>query len=93
LNLGWRHRLSALSCIALVIALALRNVWLGVAALGTLVALNMSFYALLTRRGGLPRTAGSVALHFFHHLVAVAAVPLGTLMYVARRRQPRPHKI
>jgi glycosyltransferase involved in cell wall biosynthesis len=91
LNLGWRHRLSAIACLALLAAAALRNVWLGALALAVLVALNLSFYRLLNRRGGLLRAAGGIALHFLHHLVAVAAVPLGTLMYLARRRQPRPH--
>lgn len=89
LNLGWRHRLSALACLALVGAAALRNIWLGVAALTLLVALNFSFYGLLVRREGLPRAIGGVALHFLHQLVSVAAVPLGILTYHSRRWKAR----
>jgi len=91
LNLGWRHRCSAAACLAILAAAALHSLWLAFLALAFLVALNFSFYALLTRREGLPRAAAGVVLHFLHHLVAVAAVPLGTVAYLARRRHTRPH--
>jgi glycosyltransferase involved in cell wall biosynthesis len=91
LNLGWRHRLSALACLAVPTAVALANPWLALAAVGALVALNLSFYTLLTHRTGFRRAVNGVGLHFLHHLVAVAAVPLGMLVYLARRRHPRPH--
>ena len=87
LNLGWRHRLSALTCVALLAAVALQSI-LGVfGALALLLALNLSFYRLLTRREGLLRAGVGVALHLVHHLVAVTAVPAGTLMYFLRRRR------
>jgi len=89
LNLGWRHRLTALACVALAAAAVLRALWVGVAALALLVALNFSFYSLLARREGLPRAVGGIALHFLHHLVSVAAVPLGILVYHARRWKAR----
>ena len=91
LNLGWSHRLSALACLGLLAALALRSAWVGVPALILLLALNRTFYKLLTDREGLPRAAGGIALHFLHHLVAVAAVPLGILVYLARRRHAHSH--
>ena len=85
LNLGWRHRLSALSCVALVAAAVLRSLWLGAAMLALLVALNFSFYRLLVRREGFPRAVGGVALHVLHYLVGVVAVPIGILVYHWRR--------
>ncbi len=91
LNLSWRHRLSALACVALVASLLLGYPWPAVGALALLVALNIRFYNLLTRREGLPRAAAGVVLHFLHHLVAVVAVPAGTVAYFARRRRRRVH--
>jgi hypothetical protein len=73
LNCGWRHRLSALSCVVGVLAVFLHPL-VAVAAFGNLVALNRSFYALLLSRMGLLRGLAAVALHGMHHLVAVAAV-------------------
>jgi hypothetical protein len=95
LNLGWRHRLSALAALALVAALPLAAI-AGVVAASTaaaavimLLSLNMSFYRLLARRRGVLHAAAGVALHVVHHLVAVAAVPLGIATYVlARRKAP-----
>jgi hypothetical protein len=89
LNLGWRHRLSALACLALVAAVPLRSVWILVVALALLVVLNFSFYRLLVRRQGLPRAVGGVGLHVLHQLVAVAAVPLGILAHLSRRSKAR----
>jgi hypothetical protein len=89
LNLGWRHRLTAMTCLALVPAAALRNVWLAVAALALLVALNFSFYGLLVRRQGLARAIVGIGLHVLHQAVAVAAVPLGVLVFYSRRWKAR----
>jgi hypothetical protein len=93
LNLGWRHRLSALASLALVTAAALAAV-LGVivpvtvaaTALAALVALNVSFYRLLLRRRGAAQAAAGIALHVLHHLASVAALVLGVAMYVTRSR-------
>src|SRR5205085_2448682 len=71
LNLGWRHRLSALSSVAVVLAIAIRSPWAAVAAFAALIALNFSFYVLLTRREGLLRAAAGVIVHVLHHLVSV----------------------
>ena len=80
LNLGWRHRLSAAVCLAGVLGAvvfhSLFHVFLA-AALVALCALNHAFYALLVRRQGAGRAMVGVVLHALHHLVAVAAVPVG----------------
>jgi glycosyltransferase involved in cell wall biosynthesis len=86
LNLGWRHRWSALASLALVLALVLRRFWVALAVLALLVILNFDFYRFLTRRQGLPRAAAGVGLHVLHHLVSIAAVPLGVLAHLMRRR-------
>jgi hypothetical protein len=87
LNLGWRHRLSALASLALVIALALLAPIPAAAAFAALLVLNAPFYRLLVRRRGVPQAAVGVVLHLVHHLVSVAAVPLGLGLYARRNRQ------
>jgi len=80
-DLGWRHRLSALACIALVGALAVAA-WVPAAvALLVVLVLNARFYALLLRRRGPLQAVAGVALHIVHQLVAVAALPFGLLAY------------
>lgn len=85
LNLGWRHRLSALASIALAASLVTRRVGVAAASLLTLGVANRSFYRLLARRHGPLGAATGVLLHALHHLTAVAAAPLGLLAYVRRR--------
>jgi GT2 family glycosyltransferase len=85
LNLGWRHRASALVCIGGAGALALRRPALAGAALAALVALNAPFYALLARRRGLLEATVGVGLHAVHHLTAVASVPAGLVASALRR--------
>ena len=79
LNLGWRHRLSALACVLTVVAGALRRPDVAALALGTFVVLNRAFYRLLTHRRGVVDAVLGVGLHGLHHLVGVAAVPVGIL--------------
>ena len=71
LNLGPRHRLSALAALGLVAGL--RRPRLAVASATTLLVVNRRFYALLVRREGPVRAAAGVALHAVHHLTGVAA--------------------
>ena len=85
LNLGWRHRVSALASIALVGSVVTRRAGAAGASLLTLGAANHSFYSLLARRRGPLGAATGVLLHAVHHLTAVAAAPLGLLAYVRRR--------
>jgi GT2 family glycosyltransferase len=75
LNLGWRHRASAVASLVLVTSVIARRRRAAGASLLALVALNTSFYALLLRRGGWRQLAAGVPLHVLHHLVGVAAVP------------------
>lgn len=79
LNLGWRHRMSALASIGVVPAIVTLELVLLALVLGALVALNHSFYALLLRRRGPVEATLGVLLHTVHHLTAVASVPVGTL--------------
>jgi GT2 family glycosyltransferase len=86
LNLGWRHRASAVA--SLVGALALLRgrprALLGAAAV--LVALNGRLYALVARRRGPAAGVAAVGLHALHHLCGVVAVPLGLATYLSRSR-------
>lgn len=87
LNLGWRHRLSALASLAAAVALLGRRPVGAAAAAAALVALNRRFYALLLRRLGPRRAAAGIGLHVVHHLTAVAAVPIALLQHVVDRRR------
>jgi GT2 family glycosyltransferase len=89
LNLGWRHRASAgLVLGGLAAALARRPLTAG-AALGALVLLNRSFYALVARRRGRGDALAAVGLHAVHHLAAAVAVPVGLLAYVRGSAEAR----
>jgi GT2 family glycosyltransferase len=79
LNCGWRHRLSAVATVVAVVAGALALVPLFVGGVAALVGLNLGFYALLLRRLGPLQAVAGVGLHGLHHLVAVAAVPVGVV--------------
>jgi GT2 family glycosyltransferase len=85
LNLGWRHRLSAAASLALAAAAVARKRRAAGVALAALLGLNMSFYALLARRGGPGLAVAGVPLHVLHHLASVAAVPLGAAKHAATR--------
>jgi len=86
LNLGWRHRLSAGSCLVGCAALATRRPRLAAASAAALVGLNHSFYLLLLRKRG-PRDAlVGVGLHVLHHLTGIAALPAGAAAFVLERR-------
>jgi glycosyltransferase involved in cell wall biosynthesis len=86
LNLGWRHRFSALASIAAVAAAVLRRPPAAFAALVALVALNRGFYELLLRKRGVRGVTAGVGLHVLHHLTGIVAVPLGVLRYLRERR-------
>jgi CelD/BcsL family acetyltransferase involved in cellulose biosynthesis len=76
LNLGWRHRLSALAVAVGVGATVLRRPRPGLGAFAALLLLNRRFYALLARKHGPARAAAGVGLHTVHHLTGIAAVPV-----------------
>jgi glycosyltransferase involved in cell wall biosynthesis len=87
LNLGRRHRASALASVALLAGLAARRPAASLGALAALVALNHDFYRLLARHGGARFAGAGVALHAVHHLTGVASVPAGVLAHLAGRRR------
>ena len=86
LNLGGRHRLSALASVVAVVALVRRRLRLATGATLVLVIINARFYALLARRRGPWVAVVGVGLHALHHLVAVAAVPAGIIAHLLSRR-------
>ena len=87
LNLGPRHRLSALAALGLLV----RRPRVAAASVGALLVLNHRFYALLLRREGPVRAAAGVGLHAVHHLtgVAAAATALGRSARGRRARRRR----
>lgn len=85
LNLGRRHRLSAVTCVIGAAAAGARAPSVAAGALGLLLWLNRSFYALLVRRSGARGLVGGLALHAVHHLTAVAAVPAGIAAHAGER--------
>jgi GT2 family glycosyltransferase len=87
LNLGWRHRFSALAALLTVVGVLHRRPSWSAAGAGTFVALNRSFYALLHHRGGPAVALLGPGLHALHHLVGAAAVPPGIAVGVATRRR------
>jgi glycosyltransferase involved in cell wall biosynthesis len=92
LNLGWRHRLSALACVIFAAAVSVRRVRLAFWSAGAFVALNRSFYALLLRRRGGHVASIGIGLHALHHVVGIAAASTALATHVGRRllmRGPR----
>jgi GT2 family glycosyltransferase len=85
LNLGPRHRASALAAVAGLAGVVLRRPRLAMAGTVVLVALNARFYALLLRRRGPLEAAAGVGLHAVHHVAGLA----GAAAAVARRAASR----
>jgi hypothetical protein len=85
LNLGWRHRLSALASLGAFGALLRGRPGRSLVALGALVALNRSFYALLARRQGPANASLGVGLHALHLVVGVLSVPVGIVEFLRKR--------
>jgi GT2 family glycosyltransferase len=85
LNLGWRHRLSALACVVFAAAVPVRRVGLAFWSAAAFVALNRSFYALLLRRRGGHVASIGIALHALHHIVGIAAASTALAAHVGRR--------
>jgi GT2 family glycosyltransferase len=84
LNLGWRHRVSALASVVALAAVLRRRPGAAALALGAFVGLNLAFYRVLWRRAGGLGAAIGVGLHSLHHLVGIAAVPVGVVGAVTR---------
>jgi GT2 family glycosyltransferase len=90
LNCGWRHRASAAATVGGLAGGLVTRSPLALLALALLVSLNHGFYGLLLRRLGPVGAAAGVALHAAHHLVAVASVPAGVVVWAVAARQPQP---
>lgn len=91
LNLGWRHRLSALASVAAALLLAARRPRAAALALASLIPLNARFYLLLWRRRGPRQAIVGVGLHALHHLTASAAAAAAAIEALAgRARRPQP---
>jgi Glycosyl transferase family 2 len=88
LNLGWRHRLSALSCVTAAGLLGARQPRAALTVMAAFVALNLPLYRLLLRRGGVKLAAAGVPLHALHHLAGAAAVPAGLLAFLRTHHEP-----
>jgi hypothetical protein len=89
LNLGWRHRTTAVASLALVTALARRRLPLSAGLLVLIITLNQSFYRLLLRQRGAAVVAAGLPLHIVHHLVGLAALPAGARRHLLARRSRR----
>ncbi|HEX2096406.1 MAG TPA: glycosyltransferase [Solirubrobacterales bacterium] len=85
LNLGARHRASAVAAVALAFGLIARRPRIALAALLAMASLNRDFYSLLARRGGPRLLVGGVALHALHLLTAVASVPVAVVLHLRER--------
>jgi hypothetical protein len=88
LNVGWRHRVSALASVALVATLVARRPRQAAVPLLVLLTLNRDFYALVLRKRGAAAAGAAVPLHVIHHLTSVAAVPLALASHFFDRRKP-----
>jgi GT2 family glycosyltransferase len=85
LNLGWRHRLSAVASLAAAISVLRGRFRAALFALGALAALNRSFYSLLARKRGRLGAAAGLVLHALHHVVGVLSVPIALAKHLRRR--------
>jgi len=85
LNLGLRHRLSALASVSLLVSLGLRRYRVAAASAAAFTALNRDFYVLVARRRGAAHAAGGVLLHVTHSLTATAAAVVAGWRHAGRR--------
>lgn len=76
LNLGWRHRASAVAALTAAAGILRGRPLTTIAGLAGLVALNRDFYELLLRRRGPAAAAAGIGLHAVHHVTGAVAVPI-----------------
>jgi GT2 family glycosyltransferase len=90
LNLGVRHRLSALAALGAAVALVARRPRAALVSLVAMVALNSRLFALVWRRRGAGQAVAAIPLHLAHSLTAVASAVAGSVAHaVARARAGR----
>ena len=85
LNLGWRHRTSAVASVAFITGCLARRPRVTMVAAVGIFALNRRFYLLLLRRRGWRGATAGFPLHVLHHLISVAAVPVGIVLHLRER--------
>lgn len=94
LNVDFRGQLSVVLALMMLLGGGLALVWprallLVVGAGLVLVWLNVRFYRLLARKGGLRLLLGGIALHWLYQLNCAVAYLTGHLLFWRRRRQIR----
>jgi GT2 family glycosyltransferase len=77
LNLGWRHRVSAVAAVVSALGILRGRPGTTLCGLVALTALNAEFYGLLLRRQSPAAAAAGVGLHAVHHVTGALAVPVG----------------
>jgi GT2 family glycosyltransferase len=90
LNLGWRHRLSAVASLVALLAVARRRPALLASAAIALVGLNRALYSLVLRRLGPAGAVAGVGIHILHHLAAAASVLAGVTANALGRSDSQP---
>jgi GT2 family glycosyltransferase len=85
LNLGLRHRLSAVASMSLLVSLGLRRYRFAAASAAAFTVLNRDFYALVARRRGAAHAGGGLVLHVMHSLTATAAAVVAGCRHAGRR--------
>lgn len=93
LNLRPAQRLSGVLAGGLAAGLGAAALWPGwwwwpAACAASLAGLNLGFYGLLARRGGLRLAAAGIPLHWLHLLCCLAGLALGAGQHFARRFGP-----
>jgi hypothetical protein len=82
LNLGWRHRISALVSLLGVVSVMTRRGGLGAVMAAALVGLNRPFYALLLKRRGAVEATLGIGVHAIHHVTSLASLLTGVAIHV-----------
>lgn len=92
LNLGWRHRLSAVLVVGIVAALMSSILWRsGIMALAALMLIlflflvQKEFYIFLARRRGWWFVLRCLPLHVLYYCYSLVAVAAGVLVHVIKR--------
>jgi GT2 family glycosyltransferase len=83
LNLGWRHRATALLLVVAAVAAIVGFAIVSAVALVGVPALNHDLYRLLVRRQGALAAIAGVALHVLHHVVAMVAAGVAVVVWAA----------
>jgi len=84
LNLGWRHRLSAVAAVTSAVGLVRGRPGVALCGLAAVAGLNAELYELLLRRRGPAAAAAGVGLHVVHHVTGALAVPVALARHLGR---------